>query len=144
MGVHYVPEGFHSVTPYLAVKDATVLIDFLSRAFAAEEVECMKGPDGRVMHAEMRLGDTIVEMADAREEWPAMPTALHYYVPDADAVYAAAIEAGAESLHEPMDMFYGERAAAVRDPVGNHWYIATHVEDVPSEEIERRAREQHG
>jgi uncharacterized glyoxalase superfamily protein PhnB len=136
------PEGFHTVNPYLAVRDAAQLLDFLVKAFGAEDVgERFRGPDGSIMHAAIRIGDSMIEVSDA----PAEPTsaALHMYVDDTDAYYRRAVEAGAESLREPMTTFYGERSAGVRDPSGNSWWIGCHVEDVSPEEMARRAVKEH-
>jgi uncharacterized glyoxalase superfamily protein PhnB len=117
--------GYQSITPYLHVDGVRKLIEFLKQAFGAEELDCHTDADGRVLHAQLRVGDSMVEMADARPEYPAMPIALHYYVGDVDVVYARSLEAGATSLTAPMDMPYGERGASVKDPFGNFWYLAT-------------------
>lgn len=122
-------EGLHTVTPYLVVPGVPRLIDFLKAAFGAEEKFRMARPDGSIMHAEVLVGDSMIEMGEpepAAVMTAAMPTALHYYVPDSDAVYARALEAGATSLYAPVDQFYGDREAGVEDPSGNAWYIATH------------------
>ena len=100
----------------------------------------MMGPDGLVMHASLRIGDSMVMLTDAREQWPAQLTGLYLYVPDVDAWYRRAIAAGAESMGEPKDQFYGDRMCGVKDPSGNTWWIATHVEDVSDEELMRRTR----
>lgn len=138
MAVKPVPEGYHTITPYLVVPDAGKLIDFLTRAFGAQEVMRMPDPSGRIMHAEVRVGDSMLMCADATERYPAMTGLYHLYVPDADAAYKAALAAGAQSNREPTNEFYGDRVAQVRDPSGCIWYMATHVEDVSGEEIERR------
>ncbi len=138
MAVKPIPDGYHSVTPYLTVPDAAGLIEFLRRAFGAQEVHRFTR-DGAVSHAEVRIGDSVVMLGQAGGEWQPMPAALHLYVPDADAVYRRALQAGAASLREPADQFYGDRMAGVRDPAGNYWWIATHVEDVSPEEMRRRA-----
>ncbi len=142
MAVRPIPEGFHSVTPYLMVRGAARFIDFLKDAFGAEEVLRMPGPEGNVMHAEVRVGDSIIMFSDASDQNPPTPAMLYLYVEDADAVYRRALQAGATSLAEPMDHFYGDRAGAVEDPCGNRWWIATHIEDVPPDELERRLRSQ--
>ncbi len=118
----------YRVEPYLPVKGATRLLDFLQRAFAAEEISRHTRPDGTVAHAEVRIGDSIVGIGDSTELKPA-PTALHLYVPDADALYERALRAGATSTQEPADQHYGDREAGVQDPFGNQWYIATHKGD---------------
>lgn len=126
-GRQFTPDGYHTVTPYLTIQGAGRLIDFVRQAFGAEEIERMQRPDGTIAHAAVRIGDSIVEMAEARGEWPAMPGALHLYVPDVDATYRRALQLGATSLHEPKDMEYGERGAGLRDLAGNNWYIATYT-----------------
>lgn len=138
MPVNPIPEGYHSVTPYLIVKDVNGLIDFLKRAFDAEEIGKHTDSDGAVMHAEVRIGDSVVMMGEASDEWRPMPSVLHLYVEDTDAVYQRAMQAGATSLREPSDQFYGDRSGGVTDPSDNQWWIATHVEDVPPEELKRR------
>jgi len=139
MGVHPIPDGYHSVTPYLTVGNARRLLEFVQSAFGAEKIHCTTRPDGGIAHAAVKIGTSMVELADAHGPWQPMPSAIHLYVADADASYARALDAGATSLHAPMDTFYGERCGGVVDPSGNHWYIATHVEDVAPAELERRA-----
>ncbi len=139
MAVKPIPEGYHSVTPYLVVQGAPTLIDFLKQAFDATEIFRMARPDGTTMHAEVRIGDSIVMMGEPMGQFQPMPGSIYLYVHDADATYQRALQAGATSIMEPADQFYGDRHAAVKDPVGNHWWIATHQEDVPPEEIARRA-----
>lgn len=134
-----IPEGFHSITPYLIVQGAERLIEFLQQAFGAELIYTSKKPDGTIGHSEMRIGDSMIELADGNEQWKPMTAAIHLYVPDTDATYRRAIEAGATSLYEPADMFYGERSGGVADPSGNHWYIATRQENLSEEELHRRA-----
>ena len=126
-------EGFHSLTPYLIVEGAAKLIDFLKQAFGAEEKFRVPKPDGSIMHAEVRIGGSVIELADANAQHPPRPTNLHFYVPDADAVYQRAIAAGATSTHEPIDQPYGDREASIHDPSGNNWYIATHKEAGPGQ-----------
>ena len=139
MAVKPVPDGYHTVTPYLVVQGAAQLIEFLKRAFDARDVhECMRRPDGTVAHAELRIGDSVVMLADAAGDHKPLPCALYLYVPDVDATYKRALQAGATSVMEPANQFYGDRNAGVKDPVGNLWWIATHVEDVPPEEMARR------
>ncbi|GIP32054.1 Glyoxalase-like domain [Chlamydia abortus] len=122
---HYVPDGFHTVTPYLHVQGAEKLIDFLKQAFGAEELNRSTDADGRIRHAEIRLEGSIIECSEGRDPYPPMQSAIHLYVRDTDKCYEQAIAAGAASLYEPADMPYGERSAGVKDPFGNHWYIAT-------------------
>jgi PhnB protein len=133
-----VPEGYHTVTAYLTVSDVVKLIDFLTQAFGAKEMERMPGPDGKITHAEVRIGDSPVMMGQARDQWKARPGTLYLYVEDVDAVYKRAIELGAKSLGEPTNQFYGDRSAGVEDPVGNYWWIATHIEDLSPEEMNKR------
>ena len=141
MAVTSVPEGYHAVTPYLTVKDVPKLIDFLKTAFGGEEVERMAMPDGTVMHAEVRVGDSVVMMGEAGRGYPAMPAMLYLYVGDCDSVYKRAIQAGAKSLTEPADQFYGDRNGGVEDCCGNRWWIAQRKENLTTDEIRRRAVE---
>ncbi|MDQ3950788.1 MAG: VOC family protein [Gemmatimonadota bacterium] len=134
-----IPDGYHTVTPYLVVRDVPRLIDFLRQAFGATELTRAARPDGSVMHAEVAIGDSRVMMGEATASSPPMPGCVHLYVVDTDALYHLALQAGATSLREPADQFYGDRMAGVQDPVGNQWWIATHTEDVPPAEIARRA-----
>ncbi len=144
MAVKPIPDGYHSVTPYLIAQGAAAVIDFMKRAFAAEERVRMDGPEGSIGHAEVAIGDSVVMLGDAGAEWSAMPAFIHLYVEDCDAAYQRALDAGGTSVREPTDQFYGDRSATVRDPAGNMWGIATHVEDVPEEELARRAAEWAG
>jgi PhnB protein len=139
MAVRAIPEGFHSVTPYMTIQGVAKLIDFLKQAFEAEEIERMTGPNGAVGHAQLRIGDSMVMMGEAASPEKAMPCAMYLYVNDTDASYKRAIAAGASSIMAPADQFYGDRNAGVKDPSGNFWWIATHVEDVAPEELARRA-----
>lgn len=144
MAVKPIPDGYHSVTPYLVVQGAAKLLDFLKQAFAAQELHRpMLRPDGTIMHAEVRVGDSVVMMGEPMGEHTPMPGSLYLYVPDVDAVYKRALQAGATSLTEPADQFYGDRSAGVTDPVGNRWWIATHKEDVAPEEMAQRAAALH-
>ena len=134
----YQPEGYQSVIPYLHVNGAAKLITFMKEVFDAQEIAVYPRPDGTVGHAALRLGDSVIELADVSPEWPAMPCALQVYVPDTDAAYHRALMAGASSLLEPANQFYGDRTASVRDSCGNNWYIATQVEVVSREEVDKR------
>jgi PhnB protein len=137
-----VPEGYHTVTPYLVVDGAEKVIRFMKETFGAQPLfEPMTRPDGKIMHAEFKIGDSIVMIADVSERAQATTDALHVYVPNVDAVYQKALKAGASSLMEPMDQFYGDRSSSVRDPAGNRWHIGTHIEDVPPAELKKRAAE---
>jgi uncharacterized glyoxalase superfamily protein PhnB len=137
-----VPDGYHTLTPYLVVDGAEKIIRFMKEAFGAETAfEPMKRPDGKVMHAEFRIGDSIIMISDASERAKATSAMLHVYVPNVDAVYQKALKAGATSVTEPADMFYGDRTGGVKDPAGNQWHIGTHVEDVSPAELKKRATE---
>jgi uncharacterized glyoxalase superfamily protein PhnB len=120
-------EGFHTVTLYLQVEGATRLIEFMRRAYGAEEIFRAGLPDGTIQHAQVQIGDSMLELADAGGNYPVRPATIHLYVNDADAVYRRALQSGATSLEEPVDQPYGDREAGVRDPFGNDWYIATHT-----------------
>ena len=135
-----IPEGFHAVTPYLVVEDAGKVSEFIVRAFGGKENHRSAAPDGRVMHVDLTIGDSHVMLGSAPGQ-PPSPCMLYLYVTDTDAVYARAIEAGGVSVMAPMNQFYGDRNAMVKDPGGNSWCIATHVEDVAPDELDRRAQE---
>jgi PhnB protein len=139
MAVKPIPDGYHIVTSYLIIEGASSLIEFLKEAFDAQETERVVQPDGTIMHAEVRIGDSIVMMSDVMGEWKPMPTAIYLYANDADATYQRALQAGATSVMEPTNQFYGDRQGGVKDPAGNYWWIATHIEDVPREELAQRA-----
>ena len=134
------PDAYHSVTPYLVVPGVAKLIDFMKQVFGAVETEQMEGAGGRIMHAEVKIGDSVIMMGEPMGgEWKSMPAMLYVYVADTDAVYERALQAGATSIMEPADQFYGDRNAGVKDTFGNQWWIATHKEDVSREELMRRA-----
>jgi len=119
-------EGFHSLTPYIIVRGAAQFIEFMKEVFGAEEKLRVPAQDGsRIMHAELKLGDSMIELSDGNEQYPPRPATIHVYVPDTDSVFRRALDAGATSLHAVEEMPYGERSGGVRDPFGNHWYIAT-------------------
>jgi PhnB protein len=120
------PVGLHTVTPYLIVYGTATLLEFLKEAFGVEQVLRVAREDGAVGHAQLRVGDSMIEVGEGRDEWKPRPCAIHLRVPDADALYRRAITAGASSLDEPMDQPYGDRDAGVEDPSGNHGFIATH------------------
>src|ERR1700739_4690911 len=136
--ISYKPDGYQNVIPYLHVNGAAQLIAFMKDVFDAQEIAVYTRPDGTVDHAALRIGDSIVELADVSAEWPAMPCAMQVYVPDTDAAYHRALKAGAKSLIAPADQFYGDRTASVRDSCGNNWYIATQKEIVSKKEVDRR------
>ena len=137
-----IPEGYHTVTPYLVVDGAEKVVKFMKEAFGAQPVfEPMMRPDGKVMHAEFKIGNSIVMLADSSERAQATSTMLYLYVPNVDAVYQKAIKAGGTSLMEPADQFYGDRSGGVKDPAGNRWHIGTHIENVSPAELKKRAAE---
>ncbi|HEV2851260.1 MAG TPA: VOC family protein [Thermoanaerobaculia bacterium] len=149
MAVKPIPEGYHSVTPYLVVNDGARAIDFYKQAFGATELFRMEGPDGKVGHAEIRIGNSRVMLAD---EYPAMGfrsprslggagVSLMVYVEDVDARFRQAIAAGAKELRPVQDQFYGDRSGTLEDPFGHVWTLSTHKEDVSSEEMRRRSEE---
>jgi len=141
-----IPPGFHTITPSIVVKDGNAAIALYKKAFGAEEVMCLRSPAGGVMHAELKIGDSVFMLGD---EFPDMGMkaplpdhhsgGLHIYVPDADRAFQRAVEAGCKVVMPPADMFWGDRYAKVRDPFGHQWGLATHIEDVSPEECERRA-----
>jgi PhnB protein len=142
MAVKPIPEGYHTVVPYVVAADAQALLEFLKTGLKAREIEVMRYPDGRVWHGDVVIGDSHVMLSQATEQHPAMPATLYLYVPDTDAAYRAALAAGATSVMEPATQFYGDRNAGVKDSNGNMWYFGTHVEDVPPEEMRRRQAEE--
>ena len=144
--VRAIPEGFHSVTPYLCVENAARALEFYKQAFGATELSRIPHPDGRVGHAEIRIGDSIVMLAD---EFPELsfrsprtiggtPVFLHLYVEDVDTVVARAVAAGAKLVREVKDQHYGDRSGGVEDPFGLIWYVSTHKQDVTPEETGER------
>jgi PhnB protein len=146
MPVSPVPTGYHAVTPYLIIDGAARALDWYAQAFGATEVMRVSGPDGRIGHAEIEIGGSRIMLADEAPQHNAQapgafggsPVSLHLYVPDVDATMAKAIAVGAEVKAQPEDKFYGDRSGSLCDPFGHTWHVATHIEDVPLEEIERR------
>jgi len=130
-GAGYIPEGLRTVTPFLHPRGADRMIDFLTRAFGAEEESRAQSPDGVIHHATVRIGDSMIEMGEAHGPWQPMPTTFFMYVDDVDSWYRRAVAAGAASQSEPADQPYGDRVGGVSDPFGNIWYIATHIRDAP-------------
>ena len=139
MPVKPIPNGYHTVTPYLIVEGADKLIEFMKQAFGAQARGRMGSPGGPVMHAEVQIGDSVVMLADAGGENPPMTAMIYLFVDDVDTMYQQALKAGGTSMREPADQFYGDRNAAVKDAFGNQWWVATHVEEVSPEEMEKRA-----
>ncbi len=136
-----VPEGYHSLTPYFMVKDGMSMIEFIKNAFGATVYSVHKTAEGRLMHAELQIGDSRLMLGEGNEKYPAVSGMIYMYAEDCDAVYKKAIAAGGSSLREPTDEFYGDRSCGILDPSGNQWWIATHVEDVLPEEMKRREEE---
>ncbi len=138
MAIKPVPEGYTTVTPWLISRDTARLIDYVTEAFDATEVSRLTNDGGRVEHAEVRIGDAMVMMFDARPEWPPTPGFLRLYVDDADDVHRRAVAAGGTSVTEVTHLFFGDRVGRVRDPLGNVWWIQTQIEEVSPREMERR------
>lgn len=142
-----IPEGYHSITPHLVAKDVAAAIDFYKKVFAARETERMAGPDGRIMHAELKIGDSIIMLSDEYPERGVQgpktlggtPVSIFLYVEDVDAVAKHAIAAGAKEMMPVADQFWGDRYGQVLDPFGHLWALATHKEDLTPDEIRRRA-----
>jgi uncharacterized glyoxalase superfamily protein PhnB len=129
MTAQSISAGYHTVTPYLVAPEAARLIDFMKAAFGAQELQRHTQPDGAIRHAEVKIGDSVVILSEAMDEWPPMPAMLHVYVEDVDRVYRQALEAGATSLREPADQPYGDRSGGVADPAGNQWWLATPISE---------------
>jgi len=150
MTVKPIPEGYHSVTPYLIFSGASDAIAFYKKALGAEEVTRMDGPGGRIHHAEIRIGDSHIMLGDEQPEIGAVspktiggsPVSIHLYVEDVDAAVERAVAAGAKLVRPVADQFYGDRTGGVEDPFGYRWFIATHKEDLTMDEIRRRAAAQ--
>jgi len=144
--VPFKPPGYHSVTPYLSLRNAKAAIDFYARAFGAELVLKLDMPDGSIAHAEIRIGDSILMMSEEHADWGNLspvalggsPVQMMIYVADVDAAFARALAAGAEQVKAVEDQFYGDRSGSLKDPYGYQWTLATHIEDVSTEEAQRR------
>ena len=149
MSAKPIPEGYHTATPYLIIKGAAKAIDFYKEAFGATELFRLTAPDGKLGHAEIKIGDSPIMMADEHPEMNALgpeavggsPITLLLYVEDVDAMFKQAIASGATEVRPVADQFYGDRSGIVKDPFGHTWSIATHVEDVSPEEIDKRMSE---
>lgn len=138
--VGYLPRGYHNVVPYIVCDDVAGLIQFLEATFAAKlDAPPMDGPGGKIVHADVVIGDSHVMIGGANEKHPAIPTSLYVYVEDTDATYKKALAAGGTSLMEPADMFYGDRNSGVKDAWGNTWWIGTHIEDLTNDQIKANA-----
>ena len=150
--VKKIPDGYGAVTPYLTIQGAAKAIDFYKKAFGAEEVMRMNMPDGKIAHAEVRIGGSVVMLHDEAPDWKAFsPTtvgdtsvSIMLYVQDVDAVFKRAVDAGATPIMEVADQFYGDRSGAIKDPFGHKWHLATHIEDVEPDEMRRRAEKMFG
>ena len=148
MAVKPIPEGYHTVTPYLAVGDAAEAIEYYKKAFGAKERVRMEAPGGTIGHAELEIGDSLVMLSDALPQFSTRPpkelggtsVSVFMYVEDVDAIVKQAVDAGATITMEVADQFWGDRFGSVQDPFGHLWSIATHVEDVPPEEMAERAK----
>lgn len=136
--VKKIPDGYHNVQPYLVVRDADAVINFTIAALGAKEKVRMPGPDGKTAHGEVDIGDSVVMMGSPQPGQPLMPGMIYLYVEDTDATYKKALGAGAKSIEEPNDAFYGDRRAAVEDSQGNQWFLATHQEDPTPEQMQER------
>lgn len=149
--VRPIPEGDHTITPYLSIEGAADAIDFYKRAFGATEVMRLAQPDGRIGHAELQLGDSRVMLADEVPEMDfrsphsigGTPVHLHLYVENVDGVVSRALAAGAKLVRPVQDQFYGDRLGSVADPYGHVWHVSTHNEDLSMEELRKRAAAQH-
>ncbi len=149
MAVKPIPEGYHSVTPYLVLDDAAKAIDYYAKAFGATELMRMNGPEGKIGHAEIKIGNSVVMLADENPAWNAKsaralggsPVSLMVYVEDCDAAFKRAVAAGAQEVKPVQDQFYGDRSGTLTDPFGLMWTISTHKEDIEPDEMTRRAEE---
>jgi PhnB protein len=141
-----IPEGYHNVTPYLYVRAAASAIDFYKKVFGATEIMRMPGSNGKIMHAELRIGDSIIMLADENPQTGVMSpqtiggfsVGMHLYVENVDQVIQKAVESGAKLLRPIKNQFYGDRSGSLLDPFGHMWTVATHVEDVSPEEMKKR------
>lgn len=151
MAAKPVPEGHHTVTPYLAINGGVEALEFYKKAFGATEVSKLLMPDGRLGHAEIKLGDSIIMLADEFPEYGGTspqtlggsPVSIHLYVEDVDTFFKQAVAAGAKERKPLMDQFYGDRSGQLEDPFGHLWWVATHKEDIPPEELQKRANAMH-
>lgn len=142
-----IPEGYHSLTPYLFIKGAAAAIEFYKSVFGATEVMRMAGPNGQIMHAELRIGDSLVMLSDENPQMGAVSpqslggtaSGINVYIADVDSVVQKAVDSGAKLVRPVKDQFYGDRSGTLIDPFGHMWSVATHVEDVSPEEMSKRA-----
>jgi PhnB protein len=149
MAVNPIPEGYPRVTPYLTIDGASAAIDFYTKVFGATERMRMPAPDGRLGHAEIAIGDSVIMLSDEYKEMGVLgpksiggtPVTINVYVEDVDSVFDRALQEGSKSLRDPENQFYGDRMGQFEDPFGHKWSVGTHVEDVPPDEMEKRAAE---
>ncbi|HWZ75143.1 MAG TPA: VOC family protein [Candidatus Sulfotelmatobacter sp.] len=145
MSAKPIPEGYHTLTPFLTVRNAVRAIEFYKQAFGAQERGVAKGPDGKVMHAELKIGDSVIMLSDEYPEFGSLspqsvggsPMGLHIYIENVDAAFDRAVKAGAQVEMPVMDQFWGDRYGKLKDPFGHKWSIATHVKDVSADEMKR-------
>lgn len=140
MNVKPIPEGYENVIPFLTCTGTEKVIEFCKKTFDAKLTDISKSGDGTIRHATIHINSSAVMLGEATKEHPPMPSMMYIYVEDTDAVYAKGIAAGGVSLREPTNEFYGDRAAGLKDPSGNQWWIGTHIEDVSDEEMEKRRK----
>lgn len=148
MSVNTIPPGHHTVSPYLAIKDAAKALEFYKTAFRATESYKLMMPDGRLGHAEIRLGDSVIMLSDEFPEYGGKapqtlggsPVSIHLYVEDVDGFFKRALAAGAKERKPVMDQFYGDRSGQLEDPFGHLWWVATHKEDIAPEEMQKRVQ----
>jgi len=145
MSAKPIPEGYHTLTPFLTVRNAARAIEFYKQAFGAQERGVAKGPDGKVMHAELKIGDSVIMLSDEYPEFGSLspqsvggsPMGLHIYIENVDAAFDRAVKAGAQVEMPVMDQFWGDRYGKLKDPFGHKWSIATHVKDMSADEMKR-------
>ncbi len=143
--VNPIPQGYHTITPNMVVKEAENALEFYKRAFGADETVRMPGPDGRIMHAELRIGNSMIMLAEERLEMDAKspktlggtPVGFYVYVENVDTAWKRAVDAGASSIMPLADMFWGDRTGCLEDPFGHRWWLAQHVADLTPEEIQK-------
>jgi PhnB protein len=146
--VNAIPPGYHSITPYLVLNEASRAIEFYKQAFGAKEVNRMAGPGGKIGHAELKIGDSMVMLSDempgsgnrSPQSLGGSPVSMFMYVENVDSVFNQAVKAGAKADMPPQDMFWGDRFGKLTDPFGHSWALATHIEDVAPQEMEKRAQ----
>ena len=139
MSTHFIPRGHSSICPFLIVKNAEVLAEFLKNAFGGEEISRLIRPDGGIINLQIKIGDSIVMLGERGNALPEMRNSIHLYVKNVDETYGRCLQLGAKSLSEPKSFFYGDRSAGIEDQMGNIWWIGTHEEDVDTQEIQQRA-----